>query len=161
MICVHIFNIIKLSFSHMWEILPFICKLNISFDPHEHIPSHAILFCIPTTTTWKSVFNFIQNKNIYVNLICILMLSNDTWDIPRYFLNTLFEHCLGKSRKIVIIQMTMEVRLSTNALTGDTDLNLWVFNFLIAIVRSMQVPVNYQVPVGPQGLESTYKYSWY
>ena len=36
---------------------------------------------------------------------------------------------------------------------GHLDLNLQVFNFLIAILGSMsQVPVNYQVPMGPQVL---------
>ena len=49
-----------------------------------------------------------------------------------------------------------------SALMGDPDLNLQVFNFLIAILGSMsQVPVNSQVPMGQQILESTYKYSWY
>ena len=54
------------------------------------------------------------------------------------------------------------VRLSISALVGDPDLNPRVYNFLVAILGSVsQVPVNSQVPMGPQILESTYKYSWY
>ena len=44
-----------------------------------------------------------------------------------------------------------DLRLSMSALAGDPDPKLWVFNFLIAILGSVsQVPVNSQVPMGPQ-----------